>query len=279
MKSDMKIVFFGTPEAVIPVLETLHKNFQVVGVVTSPDAPVGRKYVITPSMIAKKAEELGIKALKPKVFDGDTIKQLEAFEAEVFVVASFGHIIPKEILKIPKYGSLNIHPSKLPKYRGPSPIQTQILDGVEESAVTIISMDEEVDHGFIVSQEEFRLSDNDTFDFLHTKMFQAGGELLVRILPDLISGKITPKPQSHTEATFTQHIEKQNGYFGIENPPSPEKLNRMIRAYYPWPTAWTKWNGKVIKFLPGGLVQMEGKNPTQIKDFLNGHPTFPLKTP
>jgi methionyl-tRNA formyltransferase len=275
--SKLRVIFFGTPEDVTSVLDQLHKAFQVVTVITSPDAPVGRKYILTPSSIAKKAEELGIPALKPKKFNNETIEQLSNLSPDLFVVASFGHIIPKEILDIPKLGSLNIHPSKLPGYRGPSPIQNQILDGVTDSAITIMLMDEEVDHGPIVFQEEFILSQKDTFSTLHTKMFQKGAEIVVRILPDFVEGKIKPKEQNHEDATLTNHIEKQNGYFDINKSPAPEVLDKMIRAYYPWPTAWTKWNGKIVKLLPEGMIQIEGKGPVKLKDFLNGYPNFPLK--
>jgi methionyl-tRNA formyltransferase len=278
MIKDSKIIFFGTPEFVIPVLEQLHQSYKVKAVVTSPDAPLGRKYVITPSPISKKAEELKIPVFKPDHFDQEFVDELKKLDPDLFVVASFGHIVPKEILDIPKLGSLNIHPSKLPKYRGPSPIQNQILDGVIDSAVTIMLMDEEIDHGPIIFQEEFILSDIDTFESLHTKMFQKGSKLLVRILPDFMEGKIKPQKQNHADATFTNHIEKQNGYFDIKNPPSSEILTKMVRAYFPWPTAWTKWNGKIVKFLPEGMIQIEGKNPVQAKDFLNGYPGFPIKT-
>ncbi|MBI2022475.1 methionyl-tRNA formyltransferase [Candidatus Daviesbacteria bacterium] len=313
---DLKIVFIGTSEFVIPVLEALHQNFNVVSVVTSPDAPIGRKYIITPSPIAKKAHELNISVLKPENFDQSLINQLTNLNPDLFVVASYGHLIPKAILDIPKHGSLNIHPSKLPKYRGPSPIQSQILDRVKTSAVTIILMDEEMDHGPIIAQEEFKLSEQDTFEILHTKMFQAGAKLLIKIIPDFIEGELKPLAQNHAIATFCDKVTKKSGYFDINSPPEPEKLDRMIRAYYPWPTAWTIWNGKVVKFLPntsfsnligesrnmskaltdvidsrwslsriqirGGndspfLVQMEGKKAVPLKNFLNGYPDFPIR--
>ncbi len=210
-------------------------------------------------------------------------------EADLAVVAAYGHILNKQELEAPKYGCINIHPSLLPKYRGPSPIQTAILNGDKVSGITIIKMDEEIDHGLIIYQEKLELSDIDNFDILSKKMFLKAVAVLPKIIEDFTSGKIDPIPQNHSQVTFCQHLTRESGFFDINNPPEAEKLDRMIRAYYPWPGVWAKWNGKIIKFLPASshpeldsgsikfLVQMEGKKPISFKDFLNGYPDFPLK--
>lgn len=234
----MKIIFLGTPDFVQPIKAELEKHFTLV----------------------------------------DSLD-----EADLAVVASFGEILTKDQLNTPKYGCINIHPSLLPKYRGPSPIQTAILNGDKVSGITIIKMDEEVDHGPIIYQDTLDLSDSDNFQTLSKKMFLHAAEILPQIIKDFASGKINPKEQNHAEATYCERLSRKSGFIDINNPPSPEKLDRMIRAYYPWPGIWTYWEvqsakGKVkrvVKFLPGGLIQMEGKKAISLPDFLNGYPNFP----
>lgn len=199
-------------------------------------------------------------------------------EADLAVVAAYGRILTPKELNTPKYGSINVHPSLLPKYRGPSPIQSAILNGEKISGITIIKMDEEMDHGPILYQESLELSDKDNFDVLSKKMFLRTAEVLPKIIDDFIEGNTNPKQQNHAEATFCKILTRESGYFDINTPPSPEVLDRMIRAYYPWPGTWTKWKGKIVKLHPGGVLQMEGKKAIPLKDFLNGYPDFPIKT-
>lgn len=293
MNKNIKIVFFGTPSFVVPILEALEENFEVVGVVTNPDQKVGRKQVLTPSAI--KAFSQGdaltyVKAspytiLTPEKLDVQTVQDLRRLNPDLFVVAAYGKIIPKEILDIPKYGALNIHYSLLPKYRGASPIQTAILNGDKTSGTSIIKMDEKMDHGPVLITKEIILSGQDTFESLNIKMTQVTIPLLIDIIPDFITGKAELKPQNEEDATYTKIIRKEDGYFDINNPPTAEKLDRMIRAYSPWPGVWTKFQpqrgtsdeAKIVKFYPGNMVQMEGKKPTKLEDFLRGYPDFPLK--
>lgn len=211
-------------------------------------------------------------------------------EADLAVVAAYGKILTEDELNAPKYGSINVHPSLLPKYRGPSPLQQAILNGDKVSGITIIKMDSEVDHGPIIYQESLELSDSDNFDTLSKKMFLRASEVLPKIITDFIQGKIDLRLQDSTIATYCNRLTRDNGYFDINNPPSPEVLDRMIRAYYPWPGVWTKWNNKIVKFLPSSshpeldsgsiqfLLQIEGKKVLSLKDFLNGYPDFPLKS-
>lgn len=259
----MKIVFFGSQEFIIPVLKNLEEHFEVVAVVTTKDSPTSKYFK-------------GLK-LTPDKLDEEIVIQLQRLEPDLFVVSSYGKIIPQSILDLPKYGNLNVHPSLLPKYRGASPLQGVILNGEEKTGVTIMLMDEKMDHGPILKSREFILLQQDTFETLGNKLFQEGAALLIDTINQFIEGKLTPKPQDHSKATFTKLIKKEDGYFDINTPPSPEILDRMIRAYYPWPTTWTTWKDKIVKFLPGGLIQMEGKKPIPFKDFLNGYPDFPLK--
>lgn len=240
----MKIIFLGTPNYLDPIIESLDQNFDLIRTIRSPKDPLDE-----------------IKSLQP----------------DLLVVASFGKIIPKQILESAKLGAINIHPSHLPKYRGPSPIQSQILGGVTDSAISFILMDAEMDHGPIIYQEPYQIKPDDTFESLLKSMFGASAALLPTVIKSFADNKLKPISQNDEEATFCLEIKKEDGYFDIENPPEKEKLDRLIRAYYPWPTAWTKWNGKIVKFLPEGKVQMEGKRVLPLKDFLNGYRDFPIK--
>jgi len=229
---NIKILFLGTPDFVIPIKKALAKNF---------------------------------------------ISVKSAAKADLLVVAAYGKILPKEVIEAPKFGSINVHPSLLPKYRGASPIQKAILEGDKTSGLTILKMDEKMDHGPIIYQETLELNSSDNFDILSKKMFLRAADVLPQIIRRFITGVIKPKEQNHSQASFCKLIKKEDGFFDINNPPSPKTLDRMIRAYYPWPTAWTRWNGKIVKFLPEGKIQMEGKKAIPLNDFLNGYPDFPLK--
>lgn len=282
----MKIIFFGTPDFVVPVLQSLQENFEVVGVVTAPDQKVGRKQILTPSPIKVWANEHEIPVFTPEKLKQeflDSTFQLPA--ADLIVVASYGKIIPQIILDNPKFGALNIHPSLLPKYRGPSPLQETILKGDKSSAISIIKMDSQMDHGPVIFTKPYSLSNTDTFETLSKKSFMDAEAFLPQVIKDFIAGKLKETLQDETIVSYCNMINKESGYFDIDNPPTPEILDRMIRAYYPWPTTWTRWpfdsaqgkETKIIKFYPGGLVQMEGKKPVKLEDFLHGHPNFPIK--
>ena len=243
----MKVVFFGTPSFVDPVLKALQTNFDVVSVFRSP-------------------EHLNNKA----------IAELRNSNADLFIVASFGKILSIEILNIPKYGALNVHPSLLPKYRGPSPIQTTIINGDKKTGVTIIKMDEEVDHGPILFQKEVDIKDTDTFETLAERLFKIGAENLPDTISNYILNKINITPQDDSSATLTKLLNRESGLIDVYNPPDKVTLDHMIRAYFPWPGVWAKYNlgdnKKIIKFLPNEKLQVEGKKPMSYKDFINGYP-------
>lgn len=316
-RPEIRMVFFGTPDFSALVLEKLIEFCQNSGfhprggklnqgepeqeiippvytiqaVVTQPDKPIGRYQTLTPSPVAQVAQKYNIPTLKPEKLDEDFIKNhLSFLDSDLFILAAYGKLLPEKLLEIPKHGSLNIHPSLLPKYRGPSPIQAAILAGDKVTGVTIIKMDKELDHGPIITTNEISMSDNDTCETLSKKIFLEGADLLIKIIPDFISGKVKLTPQSDTGTIYTHLIKKEDGYFdlpvgGQTSKVFLEKLDRMIRAYYPWPNAWTKCNNKIIKFYPKGVVhpdqigvQMEGKKPISLTDFLHGHPDFPYKS-
>ena len=237
----MRVVFFGTPNFVQPVLDELKEHFDVVS------------------------------------YNNESIEQLNNLNPDVFVVAAYGKILSKEILNIPKYGCINIHPSLLPKYRGPSPIQTAILNGDTTTGITFIQMDEEVDHGPILKTINYKLSSQDTFEDLVKKLFKISAQHITSIINDCVTGKIQLKPQDDKLASSCPHINREDGYIDITKPPSKEQLDRMIRAYYPWPGAYTKLKVKnsklkVIKFLPANKIQLEGKKPVDLETFFRGYP-------
>ena len=263
-KDVIEIVFFGSDPWSIRVLKSLEDNFDVNAVICAADSPVSN-YFKGP-------------ILTPEKLDSEFItSNLLILNSDLFVVASYGKIIPQELLDIPKYGALNVHPSLLPKYRGASPVPAAILNGDKKTGVTIIKMDEKMDHGPILITKEIGLTGQEDFLTLINFLFQEGAKLLTEVIPDFVSGKLKVKEQNHDKASFCKLLKKEDGYFNINNPPDSEILDRMVRAYYPWPGVWTKWKDKIVKFLPGGLIQMEGKKPMPLKNFLNGYPNFPLK--
>ncbi|MBI2595416.1 methionyl-tRNA formyltransferase [Candidatus Daviesbacteria bacterium] len=321
MNHKSSIVYFGTPQFSAFILEQLIKShpgggtdikFNIKAVVTSPDKSTGRKQFITPSAVSKVAAAHGILVLKPEKLDAEFITtNHQLLTTDLFIVASYGKIIPQALLDIPKFGAINVHGSLLPKYRGASPIQAAILNGESQTGVTIMLMDEKMDHGPVLAIQKIAVNNDATFESLSNNMAKVGSELLIKTMPEFVNGKIKSRGQNHTIATFCTRIKKEDGYFDINNPPNPIVLDRMVRAYFPWPNAWTRFRqgssgqAKIVKFLPytsvipakagiqktkkknGSsikveddktvLVQMEGKKPIPLKDFLNGYPDFPMK--
>lgn len=256
-------IFFGTPDFVIPIGDALLEIAEVklVGVVTAPDKPVGRKQIITPSPVKQWAQNHNIQVANSK-----------DLKSELGVLAAYGQIIPQEIIDLFQKGILVVHPSLLPKYRGASPVQCAILNGDKITGCSIIKMDAEMDHGPIVFQFEEEIKPLDTSLDLYNRIFTKTAEVLKTVIPDYLSGKIVPQEQNENKATYCQVLTKQDGFFEIENPPTKEILERMIRAYFPWPGVWTLYQGKRLKFLPDNKVQLEGKNPVSFPEFLKNHP-------
>ena len=206
-------------------------------------------------------------------------------EVDLIVVACYGKILPKEMLKIPKHGALNVHPSLLPKYRGPAPVPTTILDGEEETGVTIILMDEQADHGPILASTKFEIRNSKlTTPELSKALWELGGDLLIETIPKWIAGQITPQEQDHSKATYTKKLTREDGRIDWNAP--VEYIERQIRAFTPWPGAFTFWKGKRVKILKAHIeqgkliideLQLEGKKPTTLQEFLLGHKDFDVK--
>lgn len=236
MIKPINIAFFGTPDRAVYVLEELKKaNLTPNLVITQPDRPQGRNLVITPPPVKIWAKHEGIKTLQPENLDDDTfINELVKGKFDVFVVVAYGKILKQKILDIPKKGSLNLHASLLPSLRGSCPIETAILDDVKETGITIIRMDEKMDHGPIVSQKKITL---ETWplpadDVARTLVIE-GGKLFAEILPDYIEGKIHTKEQDHSKATYTKKIVKDDGLINLSDDPYTNYLK--WNAYKGWP--------------------------------------------
>lgn len=278
--SKIKIGFFGTPElSVITLNELKNAGYTVSFVLTVPDRPQGRKMIMTPSPVKVWAIENNIKVLQPeKLRSEEIVNELKSLESDVYVVMAYGKIIPDEILNIPEYKSLNIHPSLLPKYRGSCPIESAILNDDRETGVTIIRMDKEMDHGPIVAIKEISL---DIWpinsDELGRVLVTVGSKILVNILPKWIKGEIEEIEQDHTKATFTKKIIKEDGLIDLND--NRYKNFLKINAYHGWPSTYffIEKNDKKIrikitkaKFQDNTLiierVIPEGKNEIDYKD-------------
>src|SRR3989304_4862591 len=269
--SYMNVVFFGNTKYSVIDEEALHKKFSLSLVVATPDKPSGRKRELKPSSTKAFAKENNIPVLETDKLDKKSVAEIAKVDPDFLVVADYGLILPNQVLELPKYAAINVHHSLLPKYRGPSPASTANLNGEKISGVTIIKMTWDVDAGDILAQKEYELKENETTDSLLTELNKLGSELIIKLLPGLFhsqSGvKTQPQihPQDETKASYSHWLTKKDGQVDPENPPDPQTFDRMVRAFYPWPGTWcrlmvnSKW--LIVKFLPGNLIQPEGKRP------------------
>ncbi len=253
----MRIVFMGTPDFSVPVLERLIAGgHEVCAVYTQPDKPGGRGRKVSFSPVKRASLGHGITVHQPSSLGSPAeVERLRSLSPEVIVVASFGQILPQRVLEIPPLGCLNIHPSLLPRHRGPSPIAGAILAGDEESGVTIMLMGRGLDTGPIIAQERMPISPQDTTGLLSAKLAQLGAGLLEETLPRWSSHELVPNPQDEGSATYTRLISKEDGL--IDWQMSAQELERRVRAFQPWPGCYTWWQGGHLKIeqavpLPGG---------------------------
>lgn len=236
--SKLEIAFFGTPEFAVYTLEELEKEGIVPSlIITAPDKPKGRKLEITPSPVKVWAEEHFISTFQPEIFDEESIKTFtDDGNWDLFIVAAYGVILPKEIIDIPKHGTLNIHPSLLPKHRGASPLQTTILED-NAAGISIILMDEKMDHGPLLAQEEIPFDGViPTMPDLGEKLFRRGGQMIGEILLQITGGTITKNEQDDAVATYTKKITKEDGLINLSD--DPEKNYRKFKAYSTWPRTY-----------------------------------------
>lgn len=253
-----QVVFFGSSEFSIVVLnKLLNAKCQLLAVVTTPDAPIGRHLKLTPNPVKVFAQKHGVPIATTMNY-----KLITNNHHPVGLVAAYGKIIPQSAIDLFHGQIYNIHPSLLPRYRGPSPLQQQILDGISETGVTIIQLDSQVDHGPIVAQAKDKIYQNDTTVTLGVKLFSLGTDLFLKFLPE--PNHYHLEPQNDVEASFTHKLTRQDGFVPWEQF-QPEKLDRQFRAFSPWPGVWTLTPKdkrlKLVALQPQVLVQLEGKTP------------------
>ena len=305
----LRVVFMGTPAFAVPALRALvERGYVVAGVYTQPDRRAGRGRKLRASPVKKVAEEHGLPVFQPRSLRKDSEaarSDLADLAPDAVIVAAYGLFLPEEVLRLPRLGCLNIHPSLLPRHRGPSPIATAILDGDDTSGVTIMLLDEGVDTGPILAQSETRIADDETAEELTGRLFELGSELLIDTLDHWMQGQIVPTPQNNDDASVTRRLEREDGRIDWRQP--ADSLARRVRAFTPWPGAFTTWRGRTLKVLrakslndpldgmPGAVVrlddsiiavlagegalaverlQLEGRQAMSAADFIRGYGDF-----
>lgn len=297
----IKIVFMGTPDFSVPIFETLVNNYKVVAVITQPDRMVGRKGELTPPPIKVVSDKHAILTLQPEKISSIT-QEIKQINPDLIVTCAYGQIIPKDILDIPRLGCINVHASLLPKLRGGAPIHRAIMNGYTKTGITIMYMNEKMDDGDIISQEEIPILDNDTATSLHDKLSILGAKLLIKTLPSIINGTNDRIKQNKDEVTFAFTIKREDERIDFSK--TKREIYNQVRGLNSWPGAYCLYEGKILKvwesyvtdnYFPAMFdgqitdiyedgfgvkvsngeivftnVQLEGKNKISAKDFLNG---------
>jgi methionyl-tRNA formyltransferase len=261
MNSSPRVMFMGTPEFAVPSLRTLLKSgYDVVGVLTRPDSPAGRGQQMEESPVKQIARSERLAIYQPRTLrDPAVLVELTALRPDLLVVAAYGLILPPAVLALPRRGCINIHGSLLPKHRGAAPIAAAILAGDAETGVSIMLMDAGIDSGPVLSRAAIPISDDDTTGTLTARLADLGAELLISTLPGWLEGTATPEPQPATGASYAPRIEKQDGRIRWGEPAA--LIARRVRAYQPWPSAYTTWRGQTLKVMRarvGGSTRDQG---------------------
>jgi len=248
-----KLVFFGTSDFAVPILERLvSEKWKIVAVITQPDRPKGREGKLSPTPVKIAAEKMKLPIHELPSLKSEEAKDfIKSLRADLGLVVSYGVIIPGDVLRMARLGFVNIHPSLLPKYRGPSPIQTAILNGEIATGTSIMVVDEKMDHGPIIAQEEVAIKDSDDYTSLHNRLAEVSSQLLAEKLPKWILGNLKETVQDDRRATFTKTLNREDGKINWKKP--AEAISRQLRAFSPWPGVWTNLNGvrhKILKARP-----------------------------
>ncbi|WP_034755760.1 methionyl-tRNA formyltransferase [Rossellomorea vietnamensis] len=259
-----KVIFMGTPDFSVPVLQSLiDEKYDVIAVVTQPDRPVGRKRILTPPPVKVAAEKHGIPVYQPeKIKNEDELNQVLDLKPDLIVTAAFGQILPNALLEAPKHGCINVHASLLPELRGGAPIHYSILQGKEKTGITIMYMVEKLDAGDIISQVEVEIEERDHVGTLHDKLSAAGAKLLIDTIPPLLKGEISPVKQDDSKATFARNIKREQEK--IDWTRDGEEIYNHIRGLHPWPVAYTTLDGSVMKVWWGEKVSVTPSSPGKI---------------
>ena len=236
----------GSPDFALPILKALAGAYDVVGVVTQPDRASGRGRELKAPPVKTLALELGIPVMQPERLRlPEAMEQLRAWTPELIVVAAFGQILRKDVLELPRYGSINVHASLLPRWRGAAPINAAVLHGDEETGVTIMQMDVGLDTGPMLSQRSMRLNRDDTAGSVFNRLSTLGADLLLETLPDYLTGKLTPVPQPDEGVTYAPMLKKEEGRLDFSQ--DVYELERRVRAFNPWPGAFMEFDGALLK--------------------------------
>ena len=304
----MRVVFMGTPGFALPALSRLaDSEYEVVAVYTQPDEPVGRGRRMVPTAVKSAALARALAVIQPPSFKGaGEVAKLAGLRPDTIVVAAYGQLLPQSVLDVPRFGCVNIHPSLLPRHRGPSPVAAAILAGDEVTGVSIMLMDKGMDTGPVLAQSRWPISGSDTTGTLTDRLAEAGADLLMETLPLWLAGRITFRVQDNAKATYSRVITKEDGRIDWRRPAM--ELWRMVRGLEPWPGCHTTWEGKLFKIIeavplpgdgeagrvvgPGGdwnvpvgvqtgsgtlgllKVQLEGKRVVSAEEFIRGQRGF-----
>ncbi len=248
----MRVLFAGTPDIAVPSLARVHENFEIVGVLTSPDTTKGRGQRLAYNPVKEKALELGLPVLQPTRLRREAREEIAPLGADLLVVYAYGRIFGPKFLSLFPRGAVNVHPSLLPKYRGSAPITAPILNGEVETGVSIQTVELEVDSGDILGRRVIPLDGTETSASLSERMAIEGSELLVEVLENINAGTEAPEPQNEQEVTFCRRLSKRDGEILWTLP--AEMIERMVRAFIPWPKAYTYWSGKRLSILESHVV-------------------------
>lgn len=247
----MRILFAGSPELAVPSLDALRSVLDVCAVLTNPDRPSGRGGAPVPTAVKRRALELGLRVLQPAALDEAFRQEVRRLEAELLVVVAFGRIFRAEFLDLFPRGGVNLHGSLLPRYRGPSPITAAILAGEKETGVTVQRLALSVDSGEIIAARSLALTGTETTGSLSDTLGRLGAELLARTLPAWLRGEVPGRAQDEAQASYCRLVRKCDGQVDWRRP--AVEIERMIRAYDPWPRAYTSLGGRQLNLLAGGL--------------------------
>jgi len=254
----------GTDDFALPALDSLvSSGHQVVAVYTQPDKPAGRGRGLLPPAVKKESLVYGLQVYQPvSLKQPEEQERLADLRSEVIIVAAYGQILPRSVLDIPPFSCLNIHPSLLPRHRGPSPVTATILAGDEDAGVSIMLLDEGMDTGPVLAQRQVAITPQDTTGSLTAKLAQIGAQLLMENLPLWIEGKLTSEPQDKEKATYSRLIGKEDGKIDWHLPAI--ELWRRVRAFQPWPGCYTTWKGKLMKIIEAIPLSGGGGEPGRV---------------
>lgn len=267
-----KLVFMGTPAFSVPILEgLLEEGYEVVAVVTQPDRPVGRKKIITPTPVKEAAVKHGLLVLQPEKISGsEEMEKIIALQPDVIITAAFGQFLPEKLLQAPVHGAINVHASLLPKHRGGAPVHYSIINGEKETGVTIMEMIKKMDAGGIYAQESLPITKQDDVGTMFEKLSVLGKQLLLKTLPDILNGNLSPRPQNESKVTFSPNITREQE--AIDWNKTAEEIDNQVRGMRPWPIAFTTYEQTRWKLLnvealaekttaePGTIIKKDKKN-------------------